>query len=406
MPCLNVKRILLQSSQELLANADAWNDLWQRSECTWPTMRAEPLAHWIDTFASNVPTKILAVEDQGKLVAALPLIQDRIGPLRIGKLPGGDLCSIGDLLLDPDLDRANGKSPLIDLVDAIQTQRWPLIRFDAIFPETRRWQAFLQVLDARKMSWIARHRGVTGIIDVRGDWDSYFAARSRNHRRQMRVVHNRALKERNLRLQLVANPPLAEIEPLLQRGFEVEDRSWKGQGGSSTLRSPGAFAFFVEQAKLLSQSGHLLLAFLNLDETTIAFEYGWQSKDVYHSLKVGYDESYQRLSPGQLLRYLMMEKLFEQGEIAQVDYLGPLSEATGKWATRTYPVSRLLVANGILGKVLLWAYAKRTARRSQSAAATAGVLEKDSISGKMKVAENPSQFADDDLTEQHSLPAK
>jgi hypothetical protein len=55
-------------------------------------------------------------------------------------------------------------------------------------------------------------------------------------------------------------------------GFEVEDRGWKGAGGTSTLREPGALAFFVEQAKLLSASGHLLLAYLDLDDTTIAFE--------------------------------------------------------------------------------------------------------------------------------------
>jgi CelD/BcsL family acetyltransferase involved in cellulose biosynthesis len=365
-----VKLIVLQSTQELLASARVWNDLWQRSECTWPTMRAEPLAQWMDTFAASGRTRILAIEKEGALVSALPLVEGRLGPLRIGKLPGGDLCSIGDLLLEEGLAFSNDTSPLDRLVEGIRSLRWPLIRFDAMFPTTRRWQALLQAFDRNGMHSMARHRGVTGVIDIGGDWETYFASRSRNHRRQMRVVHSRAMKEGKLELKLIANPPLEQIEPLLRRGFEVEDRSWKGEGGSSTLRTPVAFVFFCEQAKLLSQSGHLLLAFLDLNDQTIAFEYGWQSKGVYHSLKVGYDESYHRLSPGQLLRYLMMEQLFKQDEIARVDYLGPLSEATGKWSTQTYPVSRLLVANGILGRMLLWGYSHKVSRRNPTTLAS------------------------------------
>jgi CelD/BcsL family acetyltransferase involved in cellulose biosynthesis len=96
-----------------------------------------------------------------------------------------------------------------------------------------------------------------------------------------------------------------------------------------------------------------MLSFLDLDDRAIAFEYGWLSKGVYHSLKVGFDEAYARLSPGQLLRCLMLKRFFAEGEVSIVDYLGPLSDATGKWATRAYPVSRLIMANGAVGRLVL-----------------------------------------------------
>jgi len=183
----------------------------------------------------------------------------------------------------------------------------------------------------------------------------------------MKVAHNRALDEGSLELELVSNPTAAEIPALLQRGFAVEDQSWKGAEGTSTLRSPGAFRYFVEQATLLAASGHLLLVFLNLDGRSIAFEYGWLSKGIYHSLKVGYDQAFSRLSPGQLLRYLLMQHFFATGEVLLVDYLGPLAEATSKWTTSTYPVCRLWMAQGALGRLLLWGYRQRQRRHPHPA---------------------------------------
>ncbi len=362
----------MNSTPELLDRRFAWNDLWQRSDCAWPTMRAEPLAQWIDTFSPRTAVRILMVEENGALLAALPLVEERWGPLRIGRLPGGDLCSVGDLLVDRDWQH-NDAGPLAMLVKAVARLGWPMVRYDAVLPRTQRWQAFLSAAEKGDLHYLARHRGVTGVIAVRGTWQAYFAGRSRNHRRQMRVVHKRASEAGTLELRMLANPPIDQIESLLRRGFEVEDRGWKGVGGSSTLREPGAYRFFVEQAKLLAVSGHLLLTFLELSNRSIAFEYGWLSKGVYHSLKVGFDEAYRHLSPGQLLRYRMMERLFAGGEVTCVDYLGPLSDATGKWTTDTYPVSRVVMANGKFGRALLRIY--RIARRHESAAAVAGEAE-------------------------------
>ena len=66
--------MVLSSTRDLLDRSAAWNDLWQRSDSAWPTMRAELLAQWIDTFSPHVAVRILAVEVNGALLAALPLV--------------------------------------------------------------------------------------------------------------------------------------------------------------------------------------------------------------------------------------------------------------------------------------------------------------------------------------------
>jgi CelD/BcsL family acetyltransferase involved in cellulose biosynthesis len=76
----------------------------------------------------------------------------------------------------------------------------------------------------------------------------------------------------------------------------------------------------------------------------IAFEYGSTAKGVYHPHKVGYDERYAACSPGQVVLLEHLKQLYRDQDHAWVDFSGPLNESTRRWATRTYPLSRLVIA--------------------------------------------------------------
>jgi hypothetical protein len=95
--------------------------------------------------------------------------------------------------------------------------------------------------------------------------------------------------------------------------------------------------------------GHLELAFLEFERRPIAFELGWTGKGWYFSPKVGYDEAYAHVSPGQLLRFKLAERFFADGERIGWDFLGPLVEATEKWTTGSYAIERLVVSTGGMG---------------------------------------------------------
>src|SRR5205085_10558202 len=159
-----------------------------------------------------------------------------------------------------------------------------------------------------------------------------------------------------------------ELAPLLRQAFEIEDRSWKGRDGTSVLKSPGIFDFFLKQAELLSSWNQCELLFLKHAGQPIAFEYAWTAKQTYFSPKVGYDESFEDITQGQLLRYLHYEKLHAGDHINEVDYMGPLSSATEKWATSNYTIGKLLIAPdrtvsrlAIAGYQRVWPYI-RTAK--------------------------------------------
>jgi CelD/BcsL family acetyltransferase involved in cellulose biosynthesis len=330
----------LSSVESLRTAAASWDELWLRSEVKLPVARAETVAQWLDHFAPGCTFKGLFVEQDDRLVAALPLFSTAPWPLHVWQLPGNPWSPAGQLLLDLNSDIEG----VIDaLVGAIAQMRG-LLRLDAVVIDSSQWQAIEAGLQRRRLSYSKVPRFEIGQVKIGDDWQAYLAARSGNHRRHMRKALARARRRGVVELEIFRPADSAELKRLLKQAFEIEDRCWKGREASSVLRSPGIFEFFLKQAELLFGWDQCELLFLTFDGEPIAFEYGWTAKETYFSPKVGYDERFEDVTPGQLLRYLHYERLHANGEIAEIDYNGPLSSATAKWATSTYAVGRLLIA--------------------------------------------------------------
>ena len=147
------------------------------------------------------------------------------------------------------------------------------------------------------------------------------------------------------------------VEELLTLCFAIEASGWKGRAAKPVCDTPAAMAFYLEQGRQLAARGQLRVTLLRLEDQPIAFEYGWEAKGVYCSAKVGYDERFAELSPGQLLRALLMEQFHDDSNVHGFDFFGPASPATSKWATEQYPVDRVVVSlRGGLDRALLAAY--------------------------------------------------
>jgi CelD/BcsL family acetyltransferase involved in cellulose biosynthesis len=346
--------LTISSADDLCAAAAAWDDLWHRSTTTLPTSRAALVAHWIETLAPRRPFHAIVVEERGRFMAALPLLQARVkGVLKTGRLPWNDWSWAGDLLLDP-----SAPDDALDLlIEGIQRLSLPLLWFDGVPLAEPHWQRFVDALVRRGIPFSRHERFKIGLVDLTQNWAAYQSAWSGNFRRQMRKMARRAEELGGVTLSVHRPTCAGELERLLQLGFEVEDRSWKGQDGTSVLKSPDMHRYLCEQAALLAEQGHLELYFLEFEGKPIAFEYGLSAKGTYFSPKVGYDEAFAHLSPGQLLRLKMAERFFPDADRRTWDFLGPLVEATERWTTSSYPIERLVVAmHGVSGRFALRAY--------------------------------------------------
>jgi len=341
-PKQHVKLFTLENSDDLRRAAPRWDDLFLRSETALPTLRAEQIALWLASFASHERFRALVVEDEGRLVAGLPLVDRRRARMfKTSSLPTNLWSASGDLLLDPlcDVVRATDL-----LAEGIQRLSSTLCWFDLVPLGMPRWQALLAALDRRGLTTSIQALYTIGQIEIGGDWAAYEASRSRNHRQQMRKLARRLDRQGETYLRRYSQCDRGELPALLKRGFEVEDRSWKGTEGTSVLRTPGGFEFYLRQAELLNSRGELQLVFLEHAGRPIAFEYGWLAKQTYFSPKVGYDDEFAAFRPGQLLRMKLYEEFHALGDCRRVDFLGPLSEATARWSNADYEISRLVIA--------------------------------------------------------------
>jgi CelD/BcsL family acetyltransferase involved in cellulose biosynthesis len=331
---------ILASVDELRAAAPQWNDLWARSRATHPTVQAEHVAIWLETFGGNGFHGItLAREDQ--LIAALPLVATRrLAAFSTAMLPNNEWSFCGDLLLDPSVEPA----PVLQrLVEALDQLPHSLLWLEGISLQRADWQALLGQLALRGRA-LRQTLWNVGMVEIAHDWETYFASRSRNHRRQIRRTADRLRSSGGGQLRIERNLAPADVESLLRRGFELEQRSWKSRAGSCVLNEPDVFEFYCRQARQLAATGNLELVFLELDGRPIAFEYGFRAKGIYFSPKVAYDEAFAECSPGQQLRALLYQRLQNDPDCRAVDFHGPLAEATARWATRSYPLGRITLA--------------------------------------------------------------
>jgi CelD/BcsL family acetyltransferase involved in cellulose biosynthesis len=347
------RTIEIRSLAELRSAAAPWDDLWQRSDTSLPLGRAEIIAQWTEANAPRSKFRAIAVEQAGRFVAALPLVRGQIKRfLPVARLPRNDWSWAGDLLLDPAADDA----ALAALIGVMEKVGRPLVWFDAVPFEASHWRRLATAAKSAGLSHHTKESFRVGRIDIDHDWPAYERSWTKNHRRQMRRIERAADEEGGATLVVHRRLEASQVEPLLRRGFTVEDASWKGQEGTSVLRSPAALSLYIEQARQIAAWGDLQLTFLELAGRPIAFEYGWNAKGVYYSYKVGYDESYAKLSPGQLLRHRLLEQFFADPGQSAVDFIGPITAATEHWSTSTYPVGRMAIAESPVGRLAVRAY--------------------------------------------------
>lgn len=337
-----LKLTYLRSAAELRCAAQRWNYLWQQSDVCVPLAQADFIDQWLAHFGAGAEFFGLVVEDNSRFVAALPLVGARSSKvLRYGGMPSNPWALCGDLLLDPTCD---SQAALDLLAESLNDIPWPLVCLKPVALGSPRWLALIDAAARRGLDVLATPYEHVGQVRIDACWNDYQASWSGNHRRHLRKAAKRAQLSGDLELEIHTYLPADQLPGLLWRGCEIEDRSWKGVAGTSILRTPAMFDWYLHQAERMAALGHLQLTFLKHGGRPIAFEYGYRAKAVYFSPKVGYDPAYASFSPGQLLRAMLLERFFATREVRLVDFWGPLTDATAKWITDEYAVGRIIIA--------------------------------------------------------------
>jgi CelD/BcsL family acetyltransferase involved in cellulose biosynthesis len=162
---------------------------------------------------------------------------------------------------------------------------------------------------------------------------------SKNLRRDGRLV-SKLEAMGAVTFEVVESEP--RLTPELDACFELEARGWKGTAGSPVMADPQTHRFYRALAARAAAAGALRLFLLKLDGRLIAFEYDLCGGDRVECLKIGYDESLARFSPGTILRMMLLRRVIERGE-ANSYHLGRESAWKRRWVKEVDRIGTLQI---------------------------------------------------------------
>jgi CelD/BcsL family acetyltransferase involved in cellulose biosynthesis len=191
--------------------------------------------------------------------------------------------------------------------------------------------------------------GSEAIIDLSGPWDAFRRAipwnLEKTTARHLRQLHGLG----DLSLEVVNGGE--RLVPMVQECLRLETLGWKSQFGTPILARADTTRFYSDLAAAGAANGFVALYGLRLNGRLIAFEYCLRSSGYIEMLKISYAPDLAHYSPGNVLRYLLLRREIELGEVKSY-HMGLTSEWKRRWAVRFEPLSRVRIYDrGIAARV-------------------------------------------------------
>ena len=141
-------------------------------------------------------------------------------------------------------------------------------------------------------------------------------------------------------------PAAEELPKLLDEAWAVEAAGWKRLNGSALACKARLGEFFRRYALFASRKGILRLCFMRIDGRAVAMQFATECADRLWLLKIGYDEAFERCSPGNLLMLHTVAYAARRG-LRFYEFLGCTAPWTYVWtrsvrecvAVRAYPLT-------------------------------------------------------------------
>lgn len=142
------------------------------------------------------------------------------------------------------------------------------------------------------------------------DYETYFAARSANHRYNVRRRQRALERKGNLEFALVVGGDLA---PVLEEYREVSLASWKEP---QTMISLGT----LELIEMAARKGALRLGILRVDGVAAAVQFWIVTGGVAHCARLAYHEGYKHLAVGVVLTNFMVRHVLDEDRADRIDF--------------------------------------------------------------------------------------
>jgi hypothetical protein len=315
---------IIQTLDEFDQFSDGWGALAAQSEL--PMHDYAWIRAAASTFAADGRLYVLVVGAPPNLAAVAPLVRSRNNE---GCL---ELLGVEELYEPMDFLSAT-PSALAVLTDTLARFRGCLV--------LNRLPAQSTVITALGRSY--RGRGIVICQTSRGSPWIPLDARWRQPEQQLNAGRRSDLRRAKRTAETmgpitfdVVRPTPGELGPLLDEAFRVEAGSWKGRAGTALVGDSVRAPFYRRYAAAACRTGNLFVCFLRIGGRAAAMQIAVTAGDRFWLLKIGFEDSFARCSPGTLLMRETVRYAALQG-LQAYEFLGVDEPWTRMWTEHVRP---------------------------------------------------------------------
>jgi CelD/BcsL family acetyltransferase involved in cellulose biosynthesis len=315
---------IIQDLAGLERLAEAWDSL--ALAFAFPTQQYIWARACAEAFAADRRLQIVTVEAGGQTLALAPLVKRGA---RLEMLGVRELCEPMDFLYG----EAAQITPLAEALAGLGV----VLTLGRVPVDSPAVGALCQSYGRRGWVHLAPVAACP-YIKLTADWREperqFNAGRRSDFRRATRRAQRMGAASYEVR-----TPAPAELAPLLQEAYAVEQASWKGASNSALALDSVRGDFFRRYAAAACAKGILRLCFLRIGGQAAAMQIAVECAGRFWLLKIGYDERFARCSPGALLLLHTVQYAARQG-LEFYELLGAAEPWTQHWT----PLSRTCVS--------------------------------------------------------------
>jgi CelD/BcsL family acetyltransferase involved in cellulose biosynthesis len=336
-----------------LAQIDALSAVWDAVS----GVAASPMQHFIwaracaEVFGECYALQVLTVGPAHRPVAIAPVVQRQGSPPRLEILGVNELHEPTDLCYD---DAAS----LDALAEAMAGLRVPIV-LKRLPAESPAIAAVQRAFKGRGMVFRLATNSCP-YIDLDDTWKQPETKFNSGRRSDFRRMQRNAEKHGAVTYEILT-PTRDRLDALIDEAFRVEAASWKGEEGTALVHDPLRGAFFRRYAAAACEQGILRLCFMRIGGCAAAMQLAVECGGRFWLLKIGYDESFARCSPGMLLMLHTVRDAASR-RLRSYEFLGATTPWTAIWTDRERPcVTLVAYPIGVRGLAALAADAARFA---------------------------------------------
>ncbi len=326
---------VIDKIERLEAIAGEWDAVLASSRADTVFLTSDWLISWWKGYQPSGRLLCLAVRDnEGKALGFAPFY---VRQKKIAGISYRALLFLGDgthesEYLDIFIREHNENIVIPQILDWLSANHkcWDVCEWN-IIPDNSVSLGFIKKWAHERNGFFFSEAYECSYIELPDDYEQYLGSLSKNHRKYVRNLRNRAMKKAQAEFMVLDDPVL--INDGLKNLYDLHTRRWNSVGQSGSFTDSGRLRFYQNMTARFRDRGWLRLCQLNLSGRPAAVQIGFLRNGIYSFLQEGYDPDLSHYRPGSVLRAMVIQELIEEG-VKFYDFLGYPTPAKERWNTR------------------------------------------------------------------------